>query len=140
VGEIYAKLGLPDDRLMAETRARAGDVYMARKWYQRRLEIDATDPYVLGDYAGFLLWYASDAEQAIAIGKRGYELAPYPLLQQTIAAAYLSLSGQHLGRGQLSAAAEAYAEASDMKFDENYVLQLCWQTCEEIRAAITAFR
>ena len=138
--KIYRDLGLRDDRLMAEAKARSGDANSASLYYQRQVQDNPTNAYLLGDYAGFLLWYLSDAEEAIRYDRRAYELVPYPQVQQTVAAAYLSLSGEFLGRGQLNAAAETYASAKDLGFDENYVAQLCLETCDEIRAAMTAFR
>ena len=86
------------------------------------------------------IWAMGNAERAIHYGKQALVLTPCPLAQQNLAAAYLSLSGQRLRKGQRELARDAFKLASKLGFNWNFVLSRCNRTCNEIASSIAAFQ
>lgn len=140
VVEVYDRLGLRDDNLAAEARARTGGRDEAKMYYLRQIENNPTNPHLQGNFAGFLLYYFSDVEGGIQYATKANELMPYPMARMTLAMAYLAQSGQQLRSGNLNEALRTFDEAKQLGYDENYILQSCYNLCEPIRASLTAFR
>lgn len=137
--QLYARLRLPPDGLLADAKARGGDFEAARMYYERSARDNPTNPYILGDLAGFILFYFEDPEEAARYATTAYELAPYPLVRETLAASYLSMSGKQLRVGALEPARDFYRSANQLSFDRQFVMRLCWRTCSDMEAALRAF-
>lgn len=138
--ELYQLLRLPDDDVVVEAMAMTGDRDFARIYYLRKIEEDPTNAYLKGNYASFVLDYFDDPIEAVDYAQQAYTLTPYPLAQHVLVSAYLTLSGQELRSGNLAAGRQYYNQAAALDFQENAVLQTCYKNCQEIAAALTAFR
>ncbi|MCC0029961.1 MAG: tetratricopeptide repeat protein [Brucellaceae bacterium] len=137
---LYEKLNLPEDGRWAEAQAQAGDLDRARRYYERIAQDNPTDANIVRKLAQFLLFYTTDTEQALRHGLSAHEQDPSPLTQQTVAATFLSLSGQHLKRGDLDQALRYYKSAEDLGYDADFAKYMCWRTCDEVTVSINAFR
>lgn len=137
---IYEQLKLPKDGLYWDIQERLGNRDIVRTHRFRMVEDNPTDPYVLGEYADFMLYNYKDSAQAIEYGERAIALAPYPVALQTVATAYLLSSGTSLRYGHLDEALASFEKAKKIGFDENYLMRYCWDFCPEIQASLRAFR
>lgn len=140
VVQVYERLGLRDDNMVIEAKARTGGREEAKMYYQRQIEDNPTNPHLHGNFASFLLYYFSDVEGAIQHATQANELLSYPMARITLATAYLAHSGLQLRSGNLDEALRAFDEAKKLDYDEDYILQICFNLCEPIQASLTAFR
>lgn len=114
--ELYQRLRLPDDNVVMEAMAMTGDRDIARMYYLRKIEEDPTNAYLKGNYAGFVLHYFDNPMEAADYALQAYTLTPYPLVQHVLASAYLTLSGEELRSGNLSAGRQYYNQAAALAF------------------------
>lgn len=119
--------------LLAKAYDRLGNTKILEDYHQRSVSRSPTDPWILGNYAKFLLHKKGDYTGAIKYGERAMDVMMYSSIIGNTAMAYHVAAADYLKKGDKSKAAEFYREGMKLNVSQSYMDKYCSRFCKDIK-------
>lgn len=122
-----------DSALLMEAYARLGRVDKLEAHHKRKVQIDPTSAWRLGNYAHFMLFNKRDIDGAIEYGEKALEQMRYPIAENITSLAYLMKASIQKDNGNHSEARKNLERAHSIGYDDAYIEKYCAEYCNAIR-------